>query len=207
MIDRVTFDGRRATGVEVSIAGERKHVTARLETILAAGSIGSPAILERSGIGAGQHLQALGIATLCDLPGVGTNLQDHLQLRMIFKTHGIQSLNLIAGTLLGKLLMGAQYAIWRRGPLAMAPSQLGAFAKSTATVATPDLEYHVQPLSLDKFGDPLHAFAAFTASVCNLRPTFTRRGAYRCGRSGGGTADCTSLPEHRHRTSRPQRLR
>lgn len=171
LIDRVTFDGRRANGVDVSVNGQRLHAAARIETVLAAGSIGSPAILERSGIGDGRRLQALGIATVQDSPGVGGNLQDHLQLRMIFKTQGIKSLNLIAGTWWGKAMMGAQYALFRSGPLAMAPSQLGAFAKSDPRLATPDLEYHVQPLSLDKFGDPLHPFAAFTASVCNLRPT------------------------------------
>jgi choline dehydrogenase len=171
LIDRVIIAGARATGVEV-IRGERRYtVSSRIETILAAGSIGSPAILERSGIGDASRLRQLGITTRCDLPGVGSNLQDHLQLRMIFRTRGIRSLNLIAGTLWGKAWMGMQYALSRSGPLAMAPSQLGAFAKSSAAVATPDLEYHVQPLSLDKFGDPLHAFAAFTASVCNLRPT------------------------------------
>jgi choline dehydrogenase len=170
-IDRLTFDGKRATGVEVIQDGRRRRVTARLETILAAGSIGSPSILQRSGVGAGDRLQSLGIPVLHELPGVGANLQDHLQLRMIFKTQGIRSLNLLAGSLWGKMLMGVQYAFNRSGPLSMAPSQLGAFAKSTPDEATANLEYHVQPLSLDKFGDPLHDFAAFTASVCNLRPT------------------------------------
>lgn len=171
MIDRVTFDGRRASGVDALLNGERRHAASRVETLLAAGSIGSPAILERSGVGEGRRLQELGIATVHDSRGVGGNLQDHLQLRMIFRTQGIKSLNLIASTLWGKLMMGAQYAWSRSGPLAMAPSQLGAFAKSDPQLSTPDLEYHVQPLSLDRFGDPLHSFAAFTASVCNLRPT------------------------------------
>ena len=106
-----------------------------------------------------------------DLPGVGENLQDHLQLRMIYRVTGAKTLNAVAGTLWGKALMGAQYALWRRGPLSMAPSQLGAFARSGPEHERANVQYHVQPLSLEKFGDPLHAFPAFTASVCNLRPT------------------------------------
>ena len=106
-----------------------------------------------------------------ELPGVGGNLQDHLQLRMIFKVHGITTLNQRANSLWGKAMMGLEYALFRSGPLSMAPSQLGGFFHSSPEMATPDLEFHVQPLSLEKFGDPLHSFPAFTASVCNLRPT------------------------------------
>ncbi len=171
LIDRLSFQGKRVTGVEFLLDGERMHAASRLETVLAAGSIGSPNILERSGIGAGARLQTLGIPVVHDAPGVGANLQDHLQLRMIYKIQGIKCLNMMVDTLWGKFRIGLEYALHRSGPLAMAPSQLGAFAKSDDKCDTPNLEYHVQPLSLDKFGDPLHAFAAFTASVCDLRPT------------------------------------
>jgi len=167
----VSFQGKRVTGVEFWLDGEKRHAASRLETVLAAGSIGTPNILERSGIGAGARLRALGIAPVCDSPGVGANLQDHLQLRTIFKVQGIKCLNMMANSLWGKFRMGVEYALWRSGPLSMAPSQLGAFAKSADDRETPDLEYHVQPLSLDKFGDPLHGFPAFTASVCDLQPT------------------------------------
>ncbi len=171
LIDRVSFQGKRATGVEFFLDGEKRQATARLETVLAAGSIGTPNILERSGVGAASRLQSLGIPVVCDAPGVGANLQDHLQLRMIFKIEGIKCLNLIANSRWGRFLMGVEYALRRSGPLSMAPSQLGAFARSDAGQETANLEYHVQPLSLDKFGDPLHTFAAFTASVCDIRPT------------------------------------
>ncbi len=171
MIDRVTFREGRATGIEFLRDGERCAVEAGIETILATGSIGSPAILQRSGVGPGDLLQEHGIPVVRDLPGVGANLQDHLQLRNIFKVRGIRTLNQIANSWVGKLQMGLEYALFRSGPLSMAPSQLGLFAKSDPSLETPDLEYHVQPLSLDKFGDPLHTFPAFTASVCNLRPT------------------------------------
>ncbi|MCH8503913.1 MAG: GMC family oxidoreductase [Ectothiorhodospiraceae bacterium] len=171
MIDRLNLDGGRAEGVEFLLDGERHIVHADIETVLAAGSIGSPAILQRSGIGPGGLLQQHGIPVVQALEGVGANLQDHLQLRNIFKVQGIRTLNQIANSWLGKVQMGLEYAMFRSGPLSMAPSQLGLFAKSSPAVETPDLEYHVQPLSLDKFGDPLHAFPAFTASVCNLRPS------------------------------------
>ena len=171
LIDRLTLAGSRVTGIEFSLGGESWQATARIETVLAAGSIGTPAILQRSGIGDGEQLGALGIDCVRHVPGVGRNLQDHLQLRSIYQVEGIRSLNRIANSRFGQLLMGLEYA-WRRGgPMSMAPSQLGAFAKSDASQATANLQYHVQPLSLDKFGDPLHSFPAFTASVCNLRPT------------------------------------
>lgn len=141
------------------------------EVILSAGSIGSVQILERSGIGAAAHLQRLGIPVIADLPGVGENLQDHLQLRMIYKVQGIKTLNTTANSLFGKLKIGLEYLFRRSGPMSMAPSQLGAFAYSSAEHASPNVEYHVQPLSLEKFGEDLHTFDAITASVCNLRPT------------------------------------
>ncbi len=141
------------------------------EVLLTAGSIGSVQILERSGIGDAGHLNKLGIAVLSDLPGVGENLQDHLQLRMIFKVNGIATLNTKVHSVFGKMMIGLEYLLKRSGPMSMAPSQLGAFAYSSPDQARANVEYHVQPLSLEKFGEPLHAFNAFTASVCNLRPT------------------------------------
>jgi choline dehydrogenase len=171
LIDKLSFDGRRVTGVEFTLGGEAHRARARHETVMATGSIGTPAILQRSGIGDARKLAALGITPMVDLPGVGANLQDHLQLRSIYQVSGIRTLNQIANTWVGKTMMGLEYA-WRRGgPLSMAPSQLGVFTKSDPSQPTPNLEYHVQPLSLDKFGDPLHRFPAFTASVCNLRPS------------------------------------
>lgn len=171
VIDRLRFDGSCVTGVECSLGGEPVFASSRMETVLAAGSIGSPTILQRSGIGDAQALAGLGINAIHHLPAVGRNLQDHLQLRSIFRVEGIRTLNLLANSPLGRIGMGLEYA-WRRGgPLSMAPSQLGVFTRSDAARATANLQFHVQPLSLDKFGDPLHRFPAFTASVCNLRPT------------------------------------
>ena len=147
------------------------HAANQGEVILSAGAIGSVQILERSGIGAAAHLNKLGIPVIADLPGVGENLQDHLQLRMIYKVSGIQTLNTMANTLFGKMLIGLEYLFKRSGPMSMAPSQLGAFAYSSPDQPSPNVEYHVQPLSLEKFGEDLHPFNAITASVCNLRPT------------------------------------
>jgi len=141
------------------------------EVLLCAGSIGSVQILERSGIGAASHLSALDIPVMADLPGVGENLQDHLQLRMVYKVNGIKTLNTKANSWLGKTMIGLEYLFKRSGPMSMAPSQLGAFAYSSPAQKSANVEYHVQPLSLDKFGEDLHSFNAFTASVCNLRPT------------------------------------
>ncbi|QWE04829.1 GMC family oxidoreductase [Polynucleobacter sp. JS-JIR-II-50] len=141
------------------------------EVLLSAGAIGSVQILERSGVGAAAHLNQLGIPVIADLPGVGENLQDHLQLRMVYKVNGIKTLNTKANTLLGKMMIGLEYLFKRSGPMSMAPSQLGAFAYSSPEQKRANVEYHVQPLSLEKFGEDLHSFNAFTASVCNLRPT------------------------------------
>jgi len=168
--DKLVLEGSRVTGIEFMQGNERCVAKSRIETVLAAGSIGSPAILQRSGIGDPELLKSLGIDVAHALSGVGANLQDHLQLRSIYRVEGIHTLNQQANSILGKIKMGLEYAFFKRGPLTMAPSQLGLFAKSDESMATPDLEYHVQPLSLDKFGDPLHTFPAFTASVCDLRP-------------------------------------
>jgi choline dehydrogenase len=165
-------DGRpRCTGVEVLRGGQRVTVNATREVILAAGSIGSPQLLQLSGIGPGALLQRHGIAVKHDAPGVGANLQDHLQIRAVFKVRGARTLNTLANSLWGKAMIGAEYALKRTGPMSMAPSQLGAFTRSDPSRAHPNIQYHVQPLSLDAFGEPLHRFPAFTASVCNLAPT------------------------------------
>ena len=169
--ETLLFDGRRCTGVAFRRAGRPETATARAQVVLAAGAIGSPHLLQLSGVGPGDVLQRLGIPVQHELPGVGGNLQDHLQLRLVFKVQGTVTLNQRAGSLLGKAAMAAEYALFRTGPLTMAPSQLGAFTRSDPSFATPNLEYHVQPLSLDRFNEPLHPFPAFTASVCNLRPT------------------------------------
>jgi choline dehydrogenase len=164
--------GRRCTGAEViAQGGTRVMVRARREVILCAGSIGSPQILQLSGIGPGELLQAHGIATEVDLPGVGANLQDHLQVRAVFKVKDVPTLNVLSSSLWGKAKIGLEYALKRTGPMSMAPSQLGAFTRSDPAQPHPNIEYHVQPLSLDAFGDPLHSFPAVTASVCNLNPT------------------------------------
>jgi choline dehydrogenase len=168
---RLRMAGRRCEGIEFRRGGEDALAGARLETILAAGSIGSPQILQLSGIGPAPLLRQHGIGVAHELPGVGENLQDHLQLRTISKIRNAVTLNQRANSLVGKMMMGLEYALFRTGPLTMAPSQLGGFTRSSSEHATPNIEYHVQPLSLDKFGDPLHRFPAFTASVCNLRPT------------------------------------
>lgn len=167
-VRRVTFEGRRATGVETLHQGRNETLTAR-EVILSAGAIGTPQILQLSGIGPGALLQRMGIEVLRDA-AVGENLQDHLQIRGAWKISGGKTLNQMVKHWWGKGLIGLQYALTRSGPMSMAPSQLGAFAKSSPDVATPDLEYHVQPLSLEAFGENLHDFPAMTTSVCNLRP-------------------------------------
>ncbi|MBB5442004.1 MULTISPECIES: GMC family oxidoreductase [unclassified Paraburkholderia] len=171
---RVVFDGRRCTEVEYR-GGEVDYLAkARCEVILSAGAVNSPQLLELSGVGNGARLQNLGIEVVQDLRGVGENLQDHLQLRMAYRVQGVRTLNTMSAHWWGKLMIGMQYALFQSGPMSMSPSQLGAFAKSDAddrSLSRPDLEYHVQPLSLDRFGEPLHRFNAFTASVCQLRPT------------------------------------
>jgi len=168
---RLRLDGRRCTGVEFLLGGEAKLARCRGEVILASGAIGSPQLLQLSGIGPGELLQSHGIEVRHALPGIGGNLQDHLQLRLVFKVQNTLTLNQRARSLLGRAGMAWEYALFRKGPLTAAPSQLGCFARSDPSFETANLEYHVQPLSLDKFGEALHPFPAFTASVCNLRPT------------------------------------
>jgi choline dehydrogenase len=167
---RLLTEGGRVTGIEIRHRGAVQRVQAGREVILSAGAVNSPHLLQLSGIGDPDLLQRHGIAPIHALPGVGENLQDHLQLRLIFGVAGLPTLNATANRLLGRIGMGLQYAAFRRGPMTMAPSQLGAFARTSPEHATANVEYHVQPLSLDKFGEPLHSYPAFTASVCNLRP-------------------------------------
>ncbi len=171
LAESLIFDGKRAAGVRWRQNGVSRNARCRGEVILAAGSIGSAQILLLSGIGPGPQLREHGIDIVADRPGVGSNLQDHLQLRLIFKVDGITTLNERYHSRFGFAGMLAEYALLRRGPLTMAPSQLGLFTRSDRDQERANLQYHVQPLSLDKFGEPLHEFPAFTASVCNVRPT------------------------------------
>jgi choline dehydrogenase len=162
---------QRCVGAGVLMDGKLKEVRASREVILSAGSIGSPQILQLSGIGPGVLLRKHGIDVVVDSPGVGANLQDHLQIRAVYKVEGARTLNVLSASLYGKAKIGLEYLLRRTGPMSMAPSQLGAFTRSSLAHPWPNLEYHVQPLSLDAFGEPLHRFPAFTASVCNLNPT------------------------------------
>ncbi len=160
----------KAEGLEAIVNGERLTFKAEREVLLATGSIGSPQILQLSGIGPGALLQDRGIEVKADLP-VGENLHDHLQIRSIYRVDNTVTLNQRAGSLWGKMVMGLEYAMFKKGPLTMPPSQLGAFAKSDPLQPSANIEWHVQPLSLEKFGDPLHPYNAITPSVCNLRPS------------------------------------
>jgi len=171
LVEGVVFDGRRAVGVRWRQGGQKRLARCRGEVILAAGAIGSPQIMLLSGVGPAQQLGEHGIPVVLDRPGVGANLQDHLQLRLIYKVDGITTLNERYHSPLGLAGMLAEYALFRRGPLTMAPSQLGLFTRSDPDQERANLEFHIQPLSLDRFGEPLHKFPAFTASVANLRPT------------------------------------
>jgi choline dehydrogenase len=170
-VERVTLNGKRASGVVFSRDGVRNEAKATGEVVLSAGAVVSPKLLELSGIGAGARLRDLGIPVSQDLPGVGENLQDHLQIRPVYKVSGVRTLNTDYANLFKRAAMGLEYAFMRSGPLTMAPSQVGAFARSSSDYATANLEFHFQPLSLDKWGEGLHPFGAFTASVANLRPT------------------------------------
>jgi len=170
-IDKLVFDGRRASGIRFVRGGKTYEARAKREVILCAGSIGSIEILQRSGVGDPTFLQSLGIPVQLAREGVGKNLQDHLQQRMIYKVSGVKTLNETYHSLVGRALMGAEYAMFQTGPLTMAPSQLGIFTRSDSLHDRANIQFHVQPLSLDKFGDPLHKFRAITVSACNLRPT------------------------------------
>ncbi len=163
---------RRAVGIEVrpTGGGAPNSLRAAREVILCAGAIGTPQLLQLSGLGPAALLREHGIAVRHELPGVGENLQDHLQIRAVFAVEGVKTLNTMAASIWGQAMIGLEYLLRRSGPMSMAPSQLGAFTRSSPSLAWPDLEYHVQPLSLDAFGQPLHRFNAFTASVCNLNP-------------------------------------
>jgi choline dehydrogenase-like flavoprotein len=169
-VERIVIEEGRAAGVAFTVGEKQIVARAGGAVVVSAGAVGTPQLLELSGLSAADRVRALGLPVVQDLPGVGENLQDHLQLRLIFKVRNTRTLNVDYRSPLKRGWMGVDYALRRRGPLTMAPSQLGIFAKSNPTYATANLEYHVQPLSLDKFGDPLHPFAAFTMSVCNLRP-------------------------------------
>jgi choline dehydrogenase len=167
----LTLQGRRVTGVTVIADGQQMTLRARREVVMAAGSIGTPHILQLSGIGPGELLRRVGITVTHALAGVGQNLQDHLQVRCAFKVQGVATMNERYQSWVQRAGFAAQYALFRRGPMTMAPSQLGAFTRSDPSRETPNLQYHVQPLTLPKFGEPLDPFPAFTASVCNLRPS------------------------------------
>ena len=171
LVEGLELTGRRVTGVRWRQNGEQRIARSRGEVILAAGSIGSPHILMLSGVGPAAQLSKFGIPVALDRLGVGANLHDHLQLRMIYKVSGVKTLNETYASLFNRVGMGLNYAFRRRGPMTMAPSQLGAFTRSDSTQDRANIQYHVQPLSLDKFGEPLHPFPAFTASVTNVRPT------------------------------------
>ncbi len=189
------------SGAQVVHQGRKLDIAARSEVILAAGAIGSPQILQLSGIGDANHLHDLGVPVVLDQPAVGGNLQDHLQIRAVYKVQGVRTLNTVANSLWGKAMIGMEYLWKRSGPMSMAPSQLGAFTKSDPSQPYANLEYHVQPLSLDKFGEDLHAFPAFTASVCNLNPS--SRGSVRIVSPDAGVAPAIapnylSTDEDRH---------
>jgi choline dehydrogenase len=166
---RILFDGRTATGIEYLHRGVKKQASAKREVVLSAGAIGSPQLLQCSGVGDGNHLQKLGIPLVHQLPGVGKNLQDHLQIRVVYKTRE-QTLNDELNSPLKRLKVGMQYALFRTGALTLAASQVTIFTRSSPEVSRPDIQFHMQPLSADKPGDGVHPFSAFTASVCQLRP-------------------------------------
>ncbi len=199
---RVLLEGKRAVGIEVlpAAGGEPRRPRAAREVILCAGAVGTPQILQLSGIGPGGLLHEHGVAVHHELPGVGENLQDHLQIRAVFSVQGVKTLNTMAHSAWGRAQIGLDYLLRRRGPMSMAPSQLGAFTRSGPGFTWPNVEYHVQPLSLDAFGQPLHRYNAFTASVCNLNPTsrgFVRIRSPRLQDAPRIQANYLSTPEDR----------
>ena len=216
LVTRVLLEGApgaglRAVGLELRPAagGAPRQVRAAREVVLAAGAVGTPQLLQLSGIGAAALLHEHGIAPRHDLPGVGENLQDHLQIRAVFAVEGVKTLNTIANSPWGKAMIGLEYLLRQSGPMSMAPSQLGAFTRSSPQQAWPNVEYHVQPLSLDAFGQPLHRFNAFTASVCNLNPGsrgFVRIASPRPGDAPRIQARYLSTPEDRRVAAESLRL-
>jgi len=194
VVERLVLDGKRVTGLAMRQHGNLRVVRAAREVVLAAGAIGSPQILQLSGIGPGGVLNPLGIDVLHELQGVGENLQDHLQVRCAYKVTGVKTMNERFQSLVQRAGFLLEYALLRRGPMTMAPSQLGAFVRSDPSRETPNLQYHVQPLTLPKFGEPLDPFPAFTASVANLRPT------------SRGWVRITSPDPHAHPEIRPNYL-
>ncbi|WIY25802.1 GMC family oxidoreductase [Parasedimentitalea psychrophila] len=170
-VSSLELKGKAVVGVNFLQNGQHKSAKVNREVVLSAGAIGTPQILQLSGIGSGSHLRDLGIDVAHELDGVGKNLQDHLQIRTVFKVKNAKTLNEMSASLFGKFKIASQYVLARSGPMSMAPSQLGIFARSNSDCESPDIEYHVQPLSLEKFGEPLHKFPAITVSVCTLRPT------------------------------------
>ena len=171
LVERLSFEGKRVTGVRYRTPAGEFSAKARGEVILAAGAINSPKLLELSGIGDPTRLWSIGIDVNLPKPAVGANLQDHLQIRTVFKVKNTVTLNQLANSWRGKMKIAAEYALFRSGPMSMAPSQFGMFTRSSPDADRPDIEYHIQPLSTDKLGDPLHPFPAITVSVCQLRPT------------------------------------
>jgi len=169
-VERLLLDGKRVNGVDLKIRGAKARAMAEGEVILSAGAIGSPHIMQLSGIGPGSVLSEFDIAVAHELKGVGENLQDHLQIRCAYKVKGVKTLNEISSSLWGRMKIALEYALNRSGPMSMAPSQLGVFAKTDPALETPNIQYHVQPLTLERFGQPLDSFPAFTASVANVRP-------------------------------------
>jgi choline dehydrogenase len=187
LVTRLAMEAGRVVGVEYEREGRVSTARAARQVVLAAGAIGTPQIMMLSGLGPAAHLKEHGVEVVRDMPGVGANLQDHLQIRTSFRISGARTLNDLQAGLWGKARIAAQYALSRSGPMAMAPSQLGLFTRSHSRYATPNIEFHVQPLSLDAFGEPLHAYPAVTVSVCNLRPN-------SAGTVGLASADVRDAP-------------
>ena len=197
--ERLILEGREVRGLVYRHKGARREARADAEVLLAAGSINSPKIMELSGIGQPERLAGLGIDVAHECPGVGENLQDHLQIRTVFGVQNARTLNTLANSAWGKAAIVLEYALRRSGPMSMAPSQFGMFTKSDPALATPDLEYHVQPLSTDRLGDPLHPYPAITVSVCNLRPESPRNLPRDHHGSGGAARDQAELSLDRAR--------
>ncbi len=193
LVEGLVLEGKRAVGVRWRQGGQTRIARCGGDVILAAGAIGSPQILQLSGIGPASHLTSLGVPVVLDQRGVGGNLQDHLQLRLIYRVSGIKTLNETYHSRLGPVVMGLDYALRRRGPLTMAPSQLGLFTRSDPARERANIQFHIQPLSLDRFGEPLHTFPALTVSVCNLQPE--SRGSVRL-RSGDAAAPPEIRPNY-----------